>query len=47
MLQVLLVRHSFGEGLAWRKSLYDVFFMDFKHFVNIYLTRLGILNRQL
>jgi len=38
MLQVLLVKHSFGEGLAWEKA-FMMFscFMDFKHFVNIYL----------
>jgi len=38
----------FAEGLAWGKA-FMMFscFMDFKHFVNIYLTKLGICNRQL
>jgi len=48
MLQELLVKHSFGKGLAWGKT-FMMFscFMDFKHFLNIYLTRLEICNRQL
>jgi len=48
MLQVLLVKHNSGEGLAWGKTfMMFSYFMDFKHFVNIYLTRLEICNRQL
>ena len=45
MLQVLLVKHRFREGLAWGKA-FMMFscFMDFKHFVNLYLTRLRICN---
>jgi len=48
MLQVLLVKHSFGEGLAGGKS-FMMFscFMDFEHLVNIYLNRFRICNRQL
>jgi len=48
MLQVLLVKHSFREGLALGKS-FMMFscFMDFKHFIKIYLTRPEICNRQL
>jgi len=47
MLQVVLVKHRFGEGLTWGKT-FMMFscFMDFKRFVIIYLTRLGVCNRQ-
>jgi len=42
MLQVLLVKHSFGEGLAWGKAFMMLScFMDYKHFVNIYLSSVG------
>jgi len=48
MLQVLLVKHKFGEGIA-RGKAFMMFscFMDFKLLVNLYLTRLGICNRRL
>jgi len=47
MLQVVLVKHKFREGIAWGKAfVLFSYFMDFKRFVNIYLTRLGVCNRQ-
>jgi len=36
MLQVVLVRHSIGEGLAWKSFYRILLFMDFGYFVNIY-----------
>jgi len=47
MLQVVLVKHRFGEGLAWGKTFMMFYcFIDFKHFVISYLTRFIVCNRQ-
>ena len=47
MMLVVLMKHRFEEGLAWGKA-FMMFscFMYFKCFVIIYLTRLGVCNRQ-